>query len=230
MSCPMNAAAPLPRRRIPVDFHYDLICPWCMIGKRQLERAIDLVARYHPDVEIDVRWKSFPLLPELPPEGTPFQAFYLARLGSAAAVEARRRQVREAGRACGIRFDFERIAWMPNTIAAHALVERAGQIGGAALQSQLVDQLFQAYFQRGVHIGDRQALAEIGAICGMPRAASRACTEPSRHGHLLDRWLGEARQEGLQGVPGFVFGNRQSLSGALAPDVLAKAMLASLQA
>lgn len=216
------------RKRIPVDFYFDLICPWCMIGKRQLERATELVAIGYPDVDIEVRWKSLPLLPDMPLEGKPYEAFYLNRLGSADAVKVRRQQVRDAGNANGIAFGFERIEWMPSTIAAHRLVEHAGQMGGAMLQSLLIDELFQAYFIHGKNIGDIQVLADIGEIYGMPRSASLERMGSPMHDAPLEHWQSEARRERISGVPGFVLGNRQTLSGALAPETLARAMLASL--
>lgn len=223
-----SATATLVRKRIPVDFYFDLICPWCMIGKRQLERATELVAIGYPDIDVDVRWKSLPLIPDMPREGKPYQAFYLDRLGSADAVKARRQQVRDAGHANGIGFDFERIEWMPNTIAAHRLVEHAGQMGGTMLQSLLIDELFQAYFIRGMNIGDLEVLAEIGETFGMPRAASQERMGSPMQDAPFEYWQSEARRERISGVPGFVFGKRQTLAGALAPETLARAMLASL--
>jgi len=223
-----DVPAALSRRCIPVDFYFDLICPWCMIGKRQLERAIELVAIGYADVTVDVRWKSLPLLPDMPLEGKSYQAFYLDRLGSADAVKARRQQVRDAGLASGIGFDFERIEWMPNTVAAHRLVEHAGQMGGATLQSLLIDDLFQAYFIRGMNIGDLPVLANIGETYDLPRAATLAYMGSPVHDAPLERWQSEAQRERLSGVPGFVLGKRQTLSGALAPETLARAMLASL--
>jgi predicted DsbA family dithiol-disulfide isomerase len=218
----------LERRRIEVDFYFDLICPWCMIGKRQLERAIDLVALGYPDIEVSVRWKSMPLLPDMPSGGVPFQAFYLKRLGSQNAVEARRRQIRDVGHANGIRFDFERIERMPNTITAHRLVEDAGRAGGAMLQSLLIDQLFDAYFLQGLDIGDVQVLGDIRQTCGIapsasldPQAAPAGATPP-------EAWLDESRREGFSGVPGFLFGKRLSRTGAQPPELLARAMLESL--
>lgn len=218
----------LPRRPLSVDFYFDLICPWCMIGKRQLERAIELIALGYPGIEVSVRWKSLPLLPDMPLEGTPFQAFYLQRLGSPEAVEARRRQVREVGDANGIRFDFERIERMPNTIAGHRLVEHAGMAGGTALQSLLIDQLFDAYFVRGLDIGDARVLADLGETCGIARADGLALITAPDSATPPDAWLDESRRERLSGVPAFVFGNRPSRSGAQPPELLAKAMLESL--
>ncbi|WP_445147176.1 DsbA family oxidoreductase [Dyella sp. Tek66A03] len=223
-----GAVARLERRRIQVDFYFDLICPWCMIGKRQLERAIDLIALGYPDIEVSVRWKSLPLLPDMPREGVPFQQFYLKRLGSVNAVESRRRQIRDAGHTNGIRFDLERIERMPNTIAAHRLVEHAARAGGATLQSLFIDQLFDAYFLRGLDIGDAQVLADLSETCGIARTASLDLMSAPGSTTPPDQWLIESRRAGFSGVPGFLFGDRMALAGAQPPELLARTMLESL--
>jgi predicted DsbA family dithiol-disulfide isomerase len=216
------------RRRIEVDFYFDLICPWCMIGKRQLDRAIDLIALGYPDVDVSVAWKSLPLLPDMPLEGVPFQAFYLQRLGSTEAVDARRRQIRDAGHASDVRFDFERIKRMPNTIAAHRLVELAGRAGGAVLQSLIIDQLFDAYFLQGLDIGDVQALADLGETCGIARTVSLEQMTADLSTRPPHAWLDESRRAGFSGVPGFMFGNGATRFGAQPPELLATIMLKSL--
>ncbi|WP_380003695.1 DsbA family oxidoreductase [Dyella halodurans] len=228
MSCPAEVDAKTLQRRIAVEFYFDLVCPWCLIGKRQLEQAIDLLRLGYPDVEVVVQWKSLPLLPDLPLSGVPFQAFYLKRLGSASAVEARRRQVREVGLATGVEFDFEHIELMPNTIAAHRLIEHAGQSGGHALQAQLIDRLFDAFFCRNEDIGDLQVLAGIGEAFGLERARTLALLVAPMHGTPLPRWLDDARHQGIAGVPGFVLKDRVPRMGAQPPEELAMAMLKSL--
>ncbi len=228
MSDSAATATPPKQRDLTVDVYFDLVCPWCMIGQRQLERAIDLVALARPEVNVRVTWRSLPLLPDVPPEGWPFQLFYLKRLGSAHAVEARRQQIREAGLSCGIRFNFERIEWMPNTQAAHLLVEHAASLGGATLQARLIEHLFEAYFLRGKHIGDLQVLAEIGEVYGMARATTLALMSSSASDAAFQRWSDDARRLGISGVPGFVFGDRVFRFGAHAPELLAGAMLESL--
>ncbi len=230
MSYPAQADAQKIRRRIAVEFYFDLVCPWCLIGKRQLEQAIDLLTLGHPDVDVVVHWKSLPLLPDMPREGVPFQAFYLKRLGTANAVEARRRQVRDVALATGLQFDFERIVLMPNTIAAHRLIEHAGQSGGHALQAQLIDRLFDAFFCRSEDIGDLQVLVGIGEAFGLERASTLALLASPVHETLLPRWLDDARRQGIAGVPGFVLEDRVPLLGAHPPEKLAMAMLKSLLA
>ncbi|MHA6203590.1 DsbA family oxidoreductase [Dyella soli] len=229
MNCQLSPEAPK-RRRIEVAFYFDLVCPWCLIGKRQLERAIDLLALGYADVDVVVQWKSLPLLPDMPSGGVPFQAFYLKRLGSATAVAVRRRQIREAGLAAGVEFDFERITLMPNTIAAHRLIEYAGQSGGQALQAQLIDRLFDAFFCRNEDIGDLQVLARIGEAFGLERTTTLALLASPAHETPLQLWQDDARRQDIAGVPGFVLNDRAPRFGAHPPEQLAQALLASLPA
>jgi len=217
------------RRGIEVDFYFDLICPWCLIGKRRLESAIDLIALAYADVDVVIRWKSLPLLPTLPREGVPYGAFYLHRLGSAAAVAVRRRQIREEGLTAGVTFCFERIERMPNTLAAHQLVALAGETGGPTLQASVIEALFDAYFLRGEDIGDVPLLATIGETYGIEHSLSVARLEHAMREAPLEHWQAEARRLGISGVPSIVNDGRV-LQGALPPGQLAKALLDALPA
>ncbi|WP_201313014.1 DsbA family oxidoreductase [Dyella sp. EPa41] len=217
------------RRRIEIDFYFDLVCPWCLIGKRRLESAIDLIALAYADVDVAIHWKSLPLLPALPAEGVPYGAFYLHRLGSAAAVAVRRRQIREEGLAAGVAFCFERIERMPNTLAAHQLVALAGETGGPRLQASVIEALFDAYFLRGEDLGDIPLLATIGEAHGIEHAISMARLEHAMREAPLERWQSEARRLGISGVPSIVNEGRV-LQGALPPGQLAKALLDALPA
>jgi predicted DsbA family dithiol-disulfide isomerase len=225
MSLHLPDDAPQARRHISVEFYFDLICPWCLIGKRQLDLAIDLLTLGYPDVDVVVHWKSLPLLPDIPLGGVPFHAFYLQRLGSAHAVAARRQQIADAGRAVGVAFDVARIEWMPNTIAAHRLIEYAGQFGGTALQAPLIDRLFDAYFCRGENIGELQVLADIGEAFDLERAVTLSRMATPVHESSMPSWRHDAGRRGITGVPGFVLGDRVPLLGAHQPVQLASAML-----
>ena len=70
---------------LTIDVHFDFVCPWCLIGKRNLDAAVSRFASLRPDVCVKVRWRSHQLLPDMPVGGVPYQAFYVARLGSASA-------------------------------------------------------------------------------------------------------------------------------------------------
>lgn len=196
--------------KLCIQVHFDLICPWCFIGKRHLDAALARFSQARPDVEVEVLWVSHQLLPDTPPEGLPYQPFYEKRLGGPAAVAARRAQVQEAARGTGIRFAFDRIARMPNTRLGHRLLNDLARPGEAIATAALIETLFQAYFVEGEDIGDPEVLSRLAQACGAAGEADGA----SRH-HTA-----QAGRMEVPGVPLFVFNDRVALSGAQSPEAL----------
>ncbi|HEY2751384.1 DsbA family oxidoreductase [Phenylobacterium sp.] len=196
---------------LAVTVYFDLICPWCLIGKRNLETALTMLEQSDPRVTVKVEWRSTQLLPHIPEGGLDFTAFYEARLGGAAAVRARQAQVLSAAREAGCEIAFERIFKMPNTAKAHRLLHFARSAGPDRLD-QLLDRLFQAHFVDGLDIGDAGVLASLAQACGYDRETmARRIEDPS----LDSGWLGAAA-----GVPLYVFGDGAALSGAHPPATL----------
>jgi predicted DsbA family dithiol-disulfide isomerase len=209
MTLPLTSA-----RRLRVEFYFDFVCPWCLIGKRNLEAAIAAVEARQPGLNVQIVWRSVELLPQTPVDGVSYEAFYLARLGSAQAVAQRRAQVRDAARRAGVELAFERIRVLPNTAAAHALLAHAtDEVGeqNSDRQAALIERIFAAYFMEGEDIGDAATLSRIAGACGIDdaTAARRARNTSARIG----------------GVPHFVFEGRYAVSGAQPPEVLVEAML-----
>ncbi len=212
---------------LAIDVHFDLICPWCLIGKRHLRTAIEQFHHAHPDVAVALNWRSHQLLPDIPAAGIPYQIFYERRLGGPAAVVARRAQVQTAARAAGIEIAFERIALMPNTQLAHWLIDCAGEFGGAEQVAYLIERLFAAYFMEGRNIGALPVLLAIAAEAGFPAAAIEACLATPGAGNRFRARL--ASDAGISGVPFFVFNKRLAVSGAQPPASLLAAMEQALQ-
>lgn len=205
---------------LSIEVFFDFICPWCLIGKRQLERALARLCASRPDVEVELEWHGVQLLPDLPAAGVPFAEFYLRRLGSEQAVRMRQAQVREAAAAAGVDIDFARILCMPNTADAHRLLQRATAIGSAAQVEDLLECLFAAYFHNGEDLGDPATLLAIAEDCGF------ATTD------LADALRGDGAPffgEAAGGVPCFVFDRQLTVSGAQSTEVLLGAMHAALQ-
>lgn len=210
-------------RSLHIDVFFDFICPWCLIGKRQLERALTRLGSARPDVEVTVEWHGVQLLPDMPAEGVPFAEFYLRRLGSEQAVRLRQAQVREAASAAGLDIDFARIARMPNTADAHRLLQRATALGSVEQVEVLLERLFAAYFHNGENLGDPATLRVIAEDCGFAPVdlvdSLRGDGSP---------FLGEAAGMAANGVPSFVFDRRLEVSGAQSSEVLYGAMRAAL--
>lgn len=198
-----------------IDAYFDLICPWCWIGKSLLLQARERLAASDPQACVEVYWHSVQLIADVPEEGWPYVAFYERRLGSALAVRTRQAQVLEAAsRAGGVTIDFARIVTFPNTRQAHRLLAQAApQLAPAAFEA-LLQRLFEAYFQRGENLGDADTLARIARQHSVDLAA-----EPGQP--IPEVW---GAQGGVSGVPFFVFNRRRALSGAQPVEVLLAAM------
>ncbi|MGF6329930.1 putative DsbA family dithiol-disulfide isomerase [Pseudomonas sp. BS3782 TE3695] len=208
--------------RLRIDVFFDFICPWCLIGKRQLERAQDLLRVQQPEVEITTVWHGVQLLPQLPAQGEPFADFYLKRLGSREAVAMRQAQVQQAAMAVGVPIDLSRIPNMPNTADAHRLLERARALGNSTQCDVLLERLFAAYFQFGENLGCPDTLLLIARSCGFNAAAMASFLQGDG-----DPYVGN-EAGAASGVPNFQFDGRLTLVGAQPVEVLLEAMCEAL--
>ncbi len=206
-----------------IDVFFDFVCPWCLIGKRQLDNALAEFARLRPDVTTSIQWIAYPLVPDVPTDGLPFTEFYNRRLGGEVAVALRQAQVRAAASAVGVEIAFEDIDVFPSTLAAHRLLAAVKQAGLSA--SHLIDALFESYFQRGEDIGERSVLTRAGLHAGLN---DQQCLAALTSNDAFDATLLQRREQwhrnGVQGVPHFVF-NETVVTGAPRGGVLLNAML-----
>lgn len=206
-----------------IDVFFDFICPWCLIGKRQLEHALAQLRVSRPDVEVQLAWHGVQLLPDLPAQGEPFAAFYLKRLGSEQAVRIRQAQVQQAAASAGVEIDLSRIARMPNTANAHRLLACAAGLGSAEQRETLLEYLLAAYFRNGGDLGDSADLLAIAEACGFEPAQLAASLRGDGR-----PFVGEAAGMAGNGVPYFVFDRHMAVSGAQPAEVLLAAMLEAL--
>lgn len=198
---------------LTIDVTFDLICPWCWIGKRHLEQALALWTQAPEHTPAQVAWHGVQLLPHLPSEGVPFEAFYLHRLGSAQAVRARQAQVQAAAQAAGLEIHFSAMRVMPNTARAHRLLTAARSTGLAAQHVALMERLFQAHFVEGRDIGAPVTLVALAQACGVDADVAQQAVAECRP-------IEAAQATPQAGVPHFIFDRRWSLSGAQPPHVL----------
>jgi predicted DsbA family dithiol-disulfide isomerase len=188
----------------------DVICPWCYIGKRRLEKAINLL---DGDLDVQISWLPFQLNPGMPREGMPRAEYRKAKFGSLERSRQLDARVIDEGKTESIDFAFDRIERTPNTVAAHKLIQTAQQVD---LGNFIVDALFRAYFEEARDIGDPQVLAHIAAkhgVKGWPDKASDVSA-------LED----EVRAMGITAVPTFIFDRRSGISGAYPAETLAAAI------
>jgi predicted DsbA family dithiol-disulfide isomerase len=202
---------------LQVDVVSDLMCPWCYIGKRRLEKAIEMA-----DVELDLRWRPYQLDPTLPAEGKPRQDYLAEKFGSLERAGELYANIKAAGEAEDIPFAFERIAVSPNTLDAHRLIRWAANVG-PEVRDRIVEALFRAYFVEGRNIGDRSVLTAIAEAAGMDTALVSQLLASDADRELVRQEVDLAQQMGVTGVPTFILANRYAVIGAQAPRQLAQA-------
>ena len=185
----------------------DVICPWCYLGKRRLESALDRLGLRE---STKVTWLPFELNPTMPPEGMARLDYREAKFGLAKSIQLDA-QMTALGEAEGVAFAFGRQTRTPSTRRAHKLIAHATRMGNA---DPVVEALFRAYFEEARDIGDGRVLADIAADAGLDREAALAAMEDE----LLDRQVAdleaEAGQSGVSGVPFFIIDGQWAISGA----------------
>lgn len=204
------------KRRLTIEVASDVVCPWCYIGKRRLEKALALLK---DEVDADVRWLPFQLNPDMPKDGLPRDEYRKAKFGSLEKSKSLDARVAAEGRGEGIAFAFERMPRTPNTGAAHQLIDLAQKQGRG---EAVVDALFRAYFEQALDIGDPRVLQQVadsGGIEGWPAAAA---------GREVAELEDSVRGLGISAVPTFILDRKLGVSGAHPPEALAQAIRQSL--
>jgi len=192
-------------RALTVEVYSDAICPWCYVGKRRLERALQHVG---DTVKTYVAWRPFQLNPTMPKDGMDRTAYLEAKFGSRGTFNEMEQRLLEAGQTEQIAFAFQKINRTPNTFLAHRLIWYAGQ---QDCQNAIVHQLFKVYFEEGLDIGSTAVLVELGDRVGLQAAPFLASNDGVAEvkaeesvGHKL----------GIRGVPYFIVNGTSTISGA----------------
>jgi predicted DsbA family dithiol-disulfide isomerase len=206
---------------LSIDVVSDVVCPWCYIGKRRLEAALELYRKQRPDAPApEVAYHPFELNPDMPREGIA-RADYIAKKFGARGYSAHDRLV-HAGAQLGIAFAFDKIERQPNTLAAHALIERARLSG---VQGEVKEALLKAFFVEGVDLTDDKTLVSVAAGAGLERKQAEAAVADEELRRAVSEQEDKARAMGVSGVPFFIFNKRLAVEGAQPPEALLDAMV-----
>lgn len=192
---------------LSISIYSDVICPWCLVGKRRLERALDETGLR---ASTTIEWLPFELNPDMPPEGVARAAYRAGKFGAEKSATLDR-EMTERGREEGIAFAFDRMVRTPSTRKAHILIAHASRLN---LGDALKEALMRAYFEEARDVGDEAVLLDIAEAQGLDRAASTtALGDPDLLGSVLalERRAGEI---GISGVPFFIVDGRWAVSGA----------------
>jgi predicted DsbA family dithiol-disulfide isomerase len=202
-------------RPLLIEIASDVVCPWCYIGKRRLEKAL---ASLEGEVEARIEWLPFQLNPGMPAGGMARAEYRRQKFGSLEKGRALDARVAQEGAGEGIAFAFDRMQRTPNTIAAHQLIELAQRQGRG---NAVVDALFRAYFEEASDIGDAAVLSGIAGAAGVT-----GWPEEQDNKEVAEKEE-RVRDLGISGVPTFIFDKTSGLSGAYPPEQLADAIRAA---
>ncbi|MDO5641077.1 MAG: DsbA family oxidoreductase [Paracoccus sp. (in: a-proteobacteria)] len=197
---------------ITLDIFADPTCPWCLIGKAELDLALES----RPDHGFDIRWHPFRLNPDLPPEGMDNRDFMRARFRDEAGVIAATTPVLAAAERLGLAIDMAAIGRAPQMLDGFRLLHWAG-IEGA--QSRVMAGMMRAYWREGKDISDHEVLADIAAGAGMARdMVLRLLASDADRDEVLTREA-HARERGIRAVPTFIIAGQQVVPGAQPADL-----------
>lgn len=202
-----------------IEIWSDVVCPFCYIGKRELEKAL---AQFPDREKIEIEWKSFELAPdvEYDPKKSVYQ--YLAEKYGYSLEQSKASHDQLAARAkgLGLEYNFDK-AVMANTMLAHQLLHFAKEQGK---QNEAEELLFRAYFTEGKNLEDIPTLVKIGVTLGFDAAALKSALENGDYVNQVNLDIAESRQIGVRGVPFFLFDGKYVVSGAQEHDTFLGAL------
>lgn len=197
-----------------IDVYHDIPCPWCRIGKANLETAL----QGWDGEPVTVSWRPFLLDRDVPAAGVPIRDFYRDKFGAENVLPMFER-VQQAGANAGVTFNFADAIRAPSE-DAHRLILLAPE----EARAEVLARLHRAYFSEGKNVADLETLADIAAAAGMERAATLTRLQSDEGVAVTAEAIEGADRLGVTGVPFFVFDNRYALSGAQPPEVILAAM------
>jgi len=192
---------------LQIDIVSDVVCPWCIVGFKQLEQAIG-----ETGVSAAIKWHPFELNPDMAEEGENLREHIMRKYGSTAdQSQAARDRLTAIGADLGFDFRFTDDMRMVNTFKAHQLLHWAGPEGK---EHPLKMALFQAYFQDGKDLNDNAVLADVAESVGLDRAEALTVLEDGRFAEAIRQEEAFWTQNGIHGVPAVIFERRHLITGA----------------
>jgi len=196
-----------------IDIVFDTVCPWCFVGKKRFDRAL----RQRPDLAPEIRFRSFLLNPDLPPGGVNRKEWLERKFGSSQQYDRIIEALVFTGKGEGINFALDKIERTPNSANSHRLVRLAQTVGA---QSEAVDLVFEAFFERGLDIGDPEVLIRLAEEIGIDRqvATSHLLSESDLNSVFNEN--ARMHRLGVTGVPCYIFNESKAIAGAQEPEII----------
>jgi predicted DsbA family dithiol-disulfide isomerase len=202
-----------------IDFVSDVSCPWCAIGLKSLEQALERVAG---EVEADIHFQPFELNPGMGPEGQDIFEHITEKYGSTAAQQEQSREtIRQRGLDVGFTFEMSKRGRIYNTFDAHRLLHWAE---GQGSQRALKEKLFEAYFTRGEDPSSHDVLVRVAGEAGLDQEQARAVLESNTYADEVRQREYYWQRAGIRSVPAIVINERHLISGGQPPEVFEQAL------
>jgi len=212
----MTASHPEPAP-LHIDVVSDVVCPWCFIGKRRLENALELV----PHIPVEITWRPYFLNPWIPREGIDRQTYLETKFGSVERYAVIAERVVAAAALDGLLYASDAISRQPNTLDCHRLILWSRSVTDPGSMKQ---RLMELYFSEGGDLTDPKTLIQAAVDCGMEGDLVRRLLASDADVDRVERDANGAKEAGIDGVPCFIFGGSAIVTGAQSPEYLASAI------
>ncbi len=202
---------------VQIDVVSDVVCPWCFIGKRRLEKALSLI----PNISVEVRYHPYFLNPWVPREGMSREQYLTTKFGSPDRYASIAARVAAAAAAEGLTYAVDKMRRQPNTLDSHRLILWAQSTGkGAQMKQRLMD----LYFTAGADLSDREVLVRAATDIGMDASTTRKMLASDADVEQIENAANAAKDAGIDGVPTFIVGGGAAITGAQSPEAIADAI------
>jgi len=206
-------------KELKIDVVSDVVCPWCAIGYKNLETAVQ---RLEKDIDIDLQWHAYELNPDTPAGGNPHRQMLKDKYGmSDEQYESNHQRITDMGAKAGFEFNFRDEMRTSNTFDCHRLLLWAKDSGH---QTDLKMALFQAYFTDTKDVNDRSVILEAVAQAGLDVDAARAVLESDQYAAEVRAEEERYQQLGIQSVPTYIVNDQYAISGGQPPEVFEQAL------
>lgn len=201
---------------IKIDIISDVACPWCFVGKRRIESAMQAWT----GAPIEVTWHPFQLDPTIPEEGVPYKSYLINKFGSMERIQPSIDRLSEVGEELGIDFNFDQKELSVNTLPLHQLLHVAGEEG---FKDTLKERFLKAYFEENLKLNDVDVLADIMKAYGWSKAKVAEVISDPKIKESVQTEIAFYQKRGVSGVPFFVINDKYGISGAQPEEVFLKA-------
>ena len=198
--------------KLKIDIVSDVVCPWCVIGFKNLQKAM---AELQKEIEFEINWKPYELHPEIPENGYDKKLYMQQKFGDQVGSFSPYKQIEELGKELGFEFNFSKSERIPNTFRAHRLLWKAREFD---LQSELSEALFEAYFTKGKDIGSIDILSEIASNLGMNKEKITKFLESKEGGQETADEEMNFIEKSIGAVPTYFINDKYIIQGGQEPS------------